>query len=134
VIEVNPRPGAAIDLFDAAKLWTIHIDAVSGNLPQPLNAVHAHKRAAGVLYADAPMLMPSGFVWPSWAADLTPGGRAIPRAAPICTVFAEADLVSDARALLENRMRSLYKRLTEAGAHPRPASNDTSHTDPSVAV
>jgi predicted ATP-grasp superfamily ATP-dependent carboligase len=92
------------------------------------------KRAACILYADQKMIMPSGFAWPDWAADRTVAGQVIAKAAPICTVFAEADLVSHSRQLLENRTRSLYKRLIDGNIVPAAPSNDTSHTDPSVAV
>lgn len=134
VIEINPRPGAAIDVFDELNLWQIHIDAVSGRLPPRLRQPSSIKRAACILYADQTMTMPSGFAWPDWTADRTMAGQVIAKAAPICTVFAEADLVSHSRQLLENRTRSLYKRLIDGNAVPAAPSNVTSHTDPSVAV
>ncbi len=134
VIEINPRPGAAIDLLDDLNLWQIHINAISGQLPPYPVRPSRTKRAACVLYADQPLIVPSGFAWPDWTADRTVAGQAIAKAAPICTVFAEADLVSHSRELLEKRTRSLYKRLTDGDAVPLVLSNDTSHTDPSVAV
>lgn len=134
VIEINPRPGAAIDLFGDLNLWQIHIDAVSGQLPPRPGPPSSIKRAACVLYAEQPIIMPGGFAWPDWTADRTAAGQAVAKAAPICTVFAEADLVSHSRELLEYRSRSLYKRLIGGSVVPPAPTNDTSHTDPSVAV
>jgi len=135
VIEINPRPGAAIDVFgEAMDLWSIHVDAVAGRLPRLGPSTRNPTRAAAILYADHPLVVPAGFEWPDWIADRPAANSPIADAMPICTVFAEAGHAADARTVLEIRSRSLYKRLIDGDVTLCRSSHDTSHTDPSVAV
>jgi predicted ATP-grasp superfamily ATP-dependent carboligase len=91
LIEVNPRPGATLDVFDDAggALFRAHIDACGGKiaaLPTPPGA-----RAAAILYADPGPLPIDAVRWPEWTADRPPPGTRVPRYRPIATVFAAAE-------------------------------------------
>jgi predicted ATP-grasp superfamily ATP-dependent carboligase len=94
VIEVNPRWTAAVELVERSlglSLFAAHAAAVEGSLPQL-------PRSGEGVFGKAVVFAPSDCVVPvtdSWLADTTladvpSSGTAMPRGAPICTVFASA--------------------------------------------
>lgn len=114
ILEVNPRPGATVDVFDdlsGPSLWECHIQAARGGLPALAPARAPGARAAMVVYADRACHVPAGFVWDSGVADIpTPESRISP-GAPICTVMATGPDAGVARALAEERAATLLARL-----------------------
>jgi predicted ATP-grasp superfamily ATP-dependent carboligase len=118
ILEINPRPGATLDIFDAP-LWEWHLRAVRGELPQPPNARRGSARAAAILYADAATTVPTAILWASWVADVPAAGTVIPASAPICTVLAKAPDADAAEALVRKRMAALRHRLAPPGRSPR---------------
>jgi predicted ATP-grasp superfamily ATP-dependent carboligase len=117
VIEVNPRPGASLDILDGergASLWRLHLDAVAGRLPSWPPAAPAASRAAAVVYAPRRLVVPAKMAWPSWSADRGPAGTIIDRGEPVCTVRAEAATMSAARARVEDRGARLLAQLAAA--------------------
>ena len=87
VLEVNPRPTAALSLLGAAR-------------PQALR----------ILYAPADLVIPEPFDWPDFTADIPAPFSRIPAAAPIASIAAPDPESAKARAAallrrLENRLR-----------------------------
>jgi predicted ATP-grasp superfamily ATP-dependent carboligase len=119
LLEVNPRPGATLDLLDRARpgLFEAHVEACFGRLrappPKPGPA-----RAALILYADAGPLPIGVEDWPGWCADLPHEGSAIPAGGPICTVFGEGADAAAARRSAERRAVALMERLGDIGIAP----------------
>jgi uncharacterized protein len=114
VIEVNPRPGASLDIFDGergASLWRLHLDAAAGRLPSLPPAAPAGSRAAAIVYAPRRLVIPAEMAWPSWSADRGAAGTIIDRGEPVCTVRAEAATTSAARARAEHRGARLLAQL-----------------------
>jgi predicted ATP-grasp superfamily ATP-dependent carboligase len=114
VLEVNPRPGATLDLFDGRaerSLWRLHLDAVGGRLPQQRDLAFRGVRAAAVLYAPRDIAIPRRMAWPTWSADRGAGGSHVRRGAPICTLRAAAPTVPAARAALDRRAAQILMRL-----------------------
>jgi len=114
VIEVNPRPGASLDIFDGlcgASLWRMHLDGVAGRLPSLPPAAPAGSRAAGIVYASRRVVIPDKMDWPSWSADRGADGTIVDRGEPLCTVRAEAATTSAARARVEERGTRLLAQL-----------------------
>ena len=114
VIELNPRPGASLDIFDGehdAALWRLHLDGVAGRLPSLPPAAPAGSRAAAIVYAPRRLVIPDKMAWPSWSADRGADGTIIDRGEPICTVRAEAATTGAARARVEERGARLLARL-----------------------
>jgi predicted ATP-grasp superfamily ATP-dependent carboligase len=105
LLEINPRPGATLEIFDsdAAPLLHLHVPAVlNGILPMaPLPPREA--TAAAIVYALAPIEMAPGMVWPDWTSDQPKPGERIEKDRPICTVLARAPTGPDARRLVEAR-------------------------------
>jgi uncharacterized protein len=116
VLEVNPRPGATLDIFDGAgglSLWRLHCQAIEGRIALPRRRA-ASARAASILYAPERLRIPHAFRWPTWASDRGGGGTIVNRDEPICTVRANAATVSAARGLVVDRARALFARLDRA--------------------
>jgi len=117
ILEINPRPGATLDLFDGRaglSLWRLHLDALRGRLP-PAQTVPGPVRAAAVLYAPSAIAIPRDMIWPRWTADRETRGNRVARDAPVCTVHAVAASVAAARAQLDRRSGQLLARLLADG-------------------
>jgi len=118
LLEINPRPGATLDLFDRPPmpgLLGLHMAACAGELPQALPPL-AGCRAALVVYARTPVLLDSRMRWPDWTADRPCTPAHIPAGAPLCTVLADAADPVEARRLAGRRARELFRRHNLAEA------------------
>jgi predicted ATP-grasp superfamily ATP-dependent carboligase len=123
LLEVNPRPGATLDVFDDAKgsLLVAHIAACQGRI-SPLPDPGATARASGILYADD---LPAGRAaltigavsWPDWTADRPAKGTRIPSGRPVATVTATGETATTAeyncRRRLDELARMLYGRAAD---------------------
>jgi predicted ATP-grasp superfamily ATP-dependent carboligase len=124
VLEVNPRPGANLDVFDGGNpngLFGLHVVACEGRLPRrwtpPPNAT-----AMAVLYADRPLQVPTPIVWPAWIADRPAPGARIEPGAPICTVLAAGRTGDAVRAAIAARRAFVFAQLREARDHGASAT------------
>lgn len=129
IVEINPRPGATLDIFETAgagtensSLFSLHMAACAGDLideaPRPDDA-----RAAAVCYAAHDVISPSWFDWPAWCADRPHGGLAIRAGEPLCTVHADAATAADAKALADERLALVHtwmRAWTQDGRAQRP--------------
>jgi predicted ATP-grasp superfamily ATP-dependent carboligase len=114
ILEVNPRPGATLDLFDdaaAPSLWRCHVDGVRGKLPAPRDTHETPPHAAMVIYADRARDIPASFDWGAGVADIPTPGSHIAAGMPICTVVAAGPDIESARTETEHRARALLHRL-----------------------
>jgi uncharacterized protein len=105
LLEINPRPGATLDIFDcrATPLLGLHLDAVSeGKLPSR-RPKFEDAMASAIVYAVTGSAAPPGFVWPEWSADRPKSSERIDKNRPICTVLARASTKLRAKRLLEER-------------------------------
>src|SRR5262249_39058348 len=114
LLEINPRPGATIDVFDDANgsLFKAHLAAGQG---RPISlSPPAAARAMGVLYADRGPLTPGGVSWPAWSADRPLPGTRIPPYRPVATVFGQgADATAaewNCRQRLDELAHMLYSQ------------------------
>jgi uncharacterized protein len=105
LLEVNPRPGATIDVFDDARgtLFQAHLAACRG-LPFALPVAAPGARAAGVLYAGPSPVVVASIPWPDWTADRPAPATRIPSFRPVATVFADG---ADATQTEQNCLRRL---------------------------
>jgi predicted ATP-grasp superfamily ATP-dependent carboligase len=105
LIEINPRPGATLDIFDseANPLLHLHLQSVlEGMLPMaPLPLGEA--TATAIVYAPAPIEAAPGMVWPDWTSDQPKPGERIDKNRPLCTVVARARSGREAKRLVEER-------------------------------
>ncbi|HEY7669978.1 MAG TPA: ATP-grasp domain-containing protein [Hyphomicrobium sp.] len=138
LLEVNPRPGATLDVFDDASgsLFAAHVAACRGEgfTLDPLLPPAA--RAAGVLYADQGPLSPVLSAWPSWAADRPMPGTRIQRHRPVATVLATGETAAAAELNCRRRLDELalmlygrapdWERNNAKTYRPRPERVDAS--------
>lgn len=115
LLEINPRPGATLDIFDSEPqpLLHLHIRAVlEGILPMaPLPLGEA--TAAAIVYASAPLEVAPGMAWPDWTSDQPKPGDRIDKDRPICTVWARATTGPAARRLVEERRDTILKACAD---------------------
>jgi predicted ATP-grasp superfamily ATP-dependent carboligase len=118
VLEVNPRPTATMELYDAdyaAGLFSLHLQACGGMLPEapaPMAAVRAH----AVFYASTFGRVGRDVEFPAWCRDVPQPGFGFAPGAPVCTVHAEGADHDAALALLRRRLARLASALVEKGA------------------
>lgn len=107
LLEINPRPGATLDVFDdsQARLFALHLDACRGRLPDDPPRLSG-AAAAAVVYAPCALRVPEGMAWPDWAADRQRPGR-VRASAPLCTVLAEAADATAAESLVRQRRTAI---------------------------
>ena len=89
LLEINPRPGATVDIFAGHALFRLHLDACRGVLPDKA-PIWPAAAAAATVYARQAIRLPADFAWPAWTADRQPPGEPVPSGAPLCTVLADA--------------------------------------------
>src|SRR5262249_37301010 len=116
LLEINPRPGATIDVFDddIGSLFQAHLTA-GQRLPIRLSPIAA-ARAMGVLYADRGPLTPGRVSWPDWSADRPQPGTRIARFRPVATVFGHGADATAAELNCRQRLDELSHMLySQAG-------------------
>lgn len=106
LLEINPRPGATLDIFDseAQPLLRLHLGAVlEHQLPSvPLSLPEAS--AAAIVYAMESFTVSKTMVWPDWTADQPKCRECIDKNGPICTVLAGAETMPKSKQLVEERI------------------------------
>ncbi len=114
ILEINPRPGATLDLFDDPRgpsLWDLHVSATRGELPVQALGDTSGARAAMVVYADQARYVPAAVTWESGIADIPLPESRISAGMPVCTVIATGPDAAAARGLAERRAAVLLSRL-----------------------
>lgn len=118
VIEVNPRPGANLDIFDApgdVPIFELHLRACAGDLPAAGEVPQSSQAAAmAVVYAERRSLVPADVDWPDWVADRPAPGATIEAGAPVCTVLARASGPAAVRRLADARAAMVSSLLQPA--------------------
>lgn len=116
LLEVNPRPGATLDVFDdkAGTLFKAHVAAARGGDPAALLSADWHPpvaRAAAFLYADRGPLTAPAVDWPDWAADRPQPGSVIGAGQPLATATAEGHDIDAVQAVCAERLGQLETLL-----------------------
>lgn len=107
VLEVNPRPGATLELHDGEdSLFRWHVLACQGRPPERLRRPPGI-RGYIVLYAERTLQVPEAVRWPVWAADRPVAGTVIEAGQPVCTVCAEAADGESVRRLVQVRQQQV---------------------------
>jgi predicted ATP-grasp superfamily ATP-dependent carboligase len=115
ILEINPRPGTTLDIFDdgPAWLWDMHCRSVRGELPTAIGIDARPVRAATILYADRTRSVSADLAWEPWVADISAAGSRFAAGDPICTVLSTGPDLARARAQGRRRCDDLLRRLPE---------------------
>jgi predicted ATP-grasp superfamily ATP-dependent carboligase len=119
VLEVNPRPGANLDILDGGDpigLFGLHVAACEGRLPRQWTPPSS-ATAMSVLYADRLLQVPMHVVWPVWVADRPAPGATIEAGAPVCTVLAAEPSREAVRQAIAARTAFVLAQLRDADGH-----------------
>ncbi|MEA2841884.1 MAG: uncharacterized protein QOF41_3214 [Methylobacteriaceae bacterium] len=113
LLEINPRPGGTLDIFDddTGRLFEMHVEACRGRLIGPPR--YRCAQACAIAFAERDIEHMPDLQWPDWCADLQRAGTRVETGAPVCTVRAFAADPESARRLVEDRRRMLLRRVHE---------------------
>jgi predicted ATP-grasp superfamily ATP-dependent carboligase len=116
LLEVNPRPGATLDLFetkgDTESLFALHIAACTGRLtPEPRRQDDC--RAFQILYADFDIVSTPALTWPAWAVDRQTSGSYVAKGEPFCSIVAEGATTAEARRNLQDKAAFIRSSLRQ---------------------
>jgi predicted ATP-grasp superfamily ATP-dependent carboligase len=114
LIEINPRPGATLDVFESneAPLFARHVAACEGRLKPASPSLQF--KAAEIVYAPCDIMAPDGQNWPDWMVDRPSPGTRIAAGDPLCTTLAAGATVDLARALASERAGKIIALVQEA--------------------
>jgi predicted ATP-grasp superfamily ATP-dependent carboligase len=107
LIEINPRPGATLDIFDSEEtpLLREHLRAVMGcNISKP---AYRGSVASAIAYTAKAISAFPKIDWPALTADHQMSGTALEAGDPVCTVFATADSAAAAMKAVKSRVEEL---------------------------
>ncbi len=114
LVEVNPRPGATLDVFDSNEgaLFANHVAACEGPLipTSPSLAINA----AEIVYAPCDIVLREERNWPNWMVDRPSPGTRIATGDPLCTTLASGATVDLARICANERARKIIALVCEA--------------------
>ena len=109
LVEINPRPGATLDIFDSgeAPLMEAHLRAAKGEayaVPRFADAM-----ASMIAYAPRPVAHFPDIAWPDWTADHQSPGTRLAAGDPVCTVFARGPNATATRRTVRAQVRELQR-------------------------
>ncbi len=106
LLEINPRPGATLDIFDSGTkpLMRLHLESIRERRLPGGSLKFDDAMAAAIVYAPARICVPSGAAWPDWSADRPKSAERIDKNRPICTVWARGSTRARAKRLVEERI------------------------------
>ena len=117
LLEINARFGATIDIFDTdvEPLLALHLSACDGKLPDDFKGPRK-VRASGLAWADAPVSVGAGFVWPAFTRDRTAAPAQFLPGQPIATIVTEAETEAVAVEAFHARIADLKKTFGRKAA------------------
>ena len=125
ITEINPRPGATIDLLERAtgkNLFNLHIQSIRGeNITRSKKNQKKNKKTwvMEIIYAKRNLRFNQPIHWPIWIKDI-PNLRGhsndrvhIKSGGPVCTIFADGNNRKSALKKLTNRVKLLNNNLAK---------------------
>ncbi len=117
ILEINPRPGAAIDILEnMAPGWSIpaHMAACQGQLWPRWPGISTHDISLTLCYADQDCSIPSDVDWPSYCVDTPHGPKMIASGQPICSIQSIGDDQISSRQLGIRRSKYVKNKYTHS--------------------
>jgi uncharacterized protein len=112
LLEINPRPGATLDILDRARtpLLERHVEACAGQLGT-VEERPAEAAGSMILYATRSFEDAALPDWPDDVADRPPPGAGVKAGGPICTIRATGRDAAAVRAELDRRSGEILDSL-----------------------
>ncbi|MCJ2104326.1 ATP-grasp domain-containing protein [Methylobacterium sp. E-041] len=128
--EINPRPGATLDVLDrrGVPLLRAHVEACLGHAPE-IGPAPEDAAASQICYAARDHAVVPAVAWPDHVRDRPRAGTRVMRDAPLCTVLAGGPDGPAARQELGTRIASLRDRLSEEETHEHQPAEPERHRD-----
>jgi len=124
VLELNPRPGASIALYDdvyPGGLVRQHIASFgNGTLVNPIEPEHVS--GSWIVFASDAWRIDALIKWPSWVVDRPVAGTVFRQGEPVCSVKATAGSVVQVQQQLIERCKMITQYL--ASLQPAGALNE----------
>ena len=124
ILEINPRPGAAIDILEnVAPGWSIpaHSAACEGQCWPRWPGIDTRDISLTLCYADRDCLIPAAVVWPAYCVDRPHGPKTIAAGEPICGIQSITDGRLSACQLGNHRAAFVQNDLIRvASLEPQP--------------
>jgi predicted ATP-grasp superfamily ATP-dependent carboligase len=120
LLEVNPRPGATLDIFAHPRLFAAHVESCRGHLPSQ-RFTFTTARATAIVYAPCDLAFMPELDWPTWCMDRQKPGTRLRVGDPVCTVSAEAAQPAAARTKVGERLVALAEDLLVYGSEETAA-------------
>ena len=108
VLEINPRPSASMQLYDA-DLLNRHIRASQGELTD--DCFHTGYTGYQIVYAKQDVIIPEGFEWPDGCMDLPESGVMCRTGQPICSIIAHQKQAQSVMNELLIKQHNLNKKV-----------------------
>jgi uncharacterized protein len=115
VLEINPRPPASMQLYDA-DLFVRHIKACQGKLLD-YKPIQAGFTAYQIVYAQQDTLIPGGFEWPECVMDIPNAGSIISTGQPICSMITHEKEPQQVLEQLKNKQELITYELDRFQTH-----------------
>ena len=115
VLEINPRPPASMQLYDA-DLFVRHIKACHGKLLD-YKPVQAGFTAYQIVYAQRDTLIPDDFEWPQSVMDIPNAGSIISMGQPICSMITHEKEPQQVLEQLKNKQELITYELDRFQTH-----------------
>jgi len=119
VLEINPRPCATMDLYDAdckESLFAWHLRACKGDLPETQLIERKITRGHAIVYAERSLRVSLNTKFPEWVSDIPGADRQYPPGAPLCMVHADGSSTQQVKRLLMQRQKMIARTITEEAA------------------
>ena len=113
VLEINPRPSASMQLYDA-DLLIRHVKAIQGQLTDGAPSIEIYT-GYQIVYAKQDVTIPDAFEWPDGCMDLPEFGVACRTGQPICSIIAHQKQASSVMNELRIKQLNLIKGFDTHG-------------------
>ncbi len=115
VLEINPRPPASMQLYDA-DLFGGHVKACQGELAD-YQPVKAGITGYQVIYAPQNLTIPCGFNWPEDVMDIPDADTVISAGQPICSMITYAQTPQAVHEQLLTQQNFIINALNRFQVH-----------------
>ena len=115
MLEINPRPSASMQLYEA-DLFSRHIKACVGKLLD-CKIDQTEVAAYQIIYAQADTRIPDGFQWPEGVLDIPIASSIIGAGQPICSIIAQGKEPDEVLEQLTARQELITNHLNRFQSH-----------------